>query len=203
MSITCRDITLGNKEWLDCFACDSTLDPQRLPPRCYDLLVCYSDKILPTDSSAWLRPDFVLMNKLHLYCSVLGYRFPATTLTQRGDQCWMLLRSPASTASGSWMKQLLVGTPCFPTSALLNTCWQNRCRDCCGCPLGFYRPCHNSAQVDIPVIIYRSSHFNNSPRSCFGVRNLQAGSPGSWGESQECCVCGPRPFWIPNVSVCL
>lgn len=36
-------------------------------------------------------------------------RFPPTTLMLRGDQCWMLLRSQVSTASGSWMRQLQVG----------------------------------------------------------------------------------------------
>lgn len=52
-------------------------------------------------------------SKLKFKCCCIGYRFPATTLMQRGDQCWMLLRLLVSTASGSWMKQLLVGTWCF------------------------------------------------------------------------------------------
>lgn len=56
-------------------------------------------------------------NKLKFKCCCIGYRFPATTLMQRGDQCWMLLRLLVSTASGSWMKQLLVGTLHYLTQA--------------------------------------------------------------------------------------
>ncbi len=39
--------------------------------------------------------------------------------------------------------------------------------------------------------------------SCTGVWDLQTGPACSWGEAQDCGVCGYWPCWLPGLCVCL
>ena len=71
-----------------------------------DIIFAFVRRFWELSSSKEIDHSQVPSNQLHNCTIVIVVnRFLPTTPMLRGDQCWMLLRSQVSTASGSWMRQ--------------------------------------------------------------------------------------------------